>query len=115
MSGFGYSRQVVVFDSASANSAVTISKPFLVQDAYKLSASLTTVAAAASVISVQMSNDNGLTDTPTFSTFTSIAAAGGGGSLFLPGALGIGIPRWIRFVRATADSTASMTMSYTVS
>lgn len=108
MSSFGYSRQLTVLDGSSANSSLRTSNAFLVADAQQISFSASTAAAVSGqTITVQGSNDDGLTVNAgalTFSTVSSVAAPG----IFsiTPGM------RWVRFVRNAVDSQTSITMNY---
>ena len=109
MSSFGYSRQATVLDSTSANSSTRTSNAFLVGDAQQISVSYLTQAAVASNLTVQGSNDDGLSagvGALNFSTISIVAAQG----IFTitPGA------RWIRFVRPAVDSQASISLNYRV-
>jgi len=116
MSGYGYSRQAVMLDGTSANSNVTISPPFLVADAGQISISYITVVASVNSLTVQGSNDDGLSQgasslsttvsLPFWSTISTVASQG----IFTvtPGA------RWIRVMRVATDSRASVLLNYRV-
>ena len=59
MARYGYTKQVVALDGSSANSSVRTSNPIWVGDASIIAASYTTVAAVASVVSIEASLSDG--------------------------------------------------------
>ena len=109
MSGFGYSRQAVVLDSTSANSSNRTSNPFLVADAQQISASWITAVAVPSNLTIQGSNDDGLSAGAGAQIWSNISVVAGAGIFTItPGA------RWIRFVRPAVDSQSSVALNYRV-
>ena len=105
MSHFGYTKQRVLLDSASANSSTRTSNPLLVADATQISASWQTQAAVASNLTIQGSNeDGGQSAIGVWSTVSVVAAQG----IFTvtPGA------RWLRFIRPAVDSQGSVIVDY---
>ncbi len=116
MSQYGYSRQAVMLDGSSAQSSARTSPPFLVADAGQISISYITVTTSVGTLTVQGSNDDGLTagssslstsvSLPFWSTISLVAAQG----IFTvsPGA------RWIRVIRNAVDSQASVQLNYRV-
>ena len=109
MSGFGYSRNVLVLDSTSANSSNRTSNPLLIADAQQLSASWMTAVAVASNLTVQASNDDGLSTGAAVQLWSNISVVAAAGIFSItPGA------RWIRFVRPAVDSQSSVLLNYRV-
>jgi len=109
MSGYGYTRRVVLKGSSADSSTVT-SNAMLVADANQISASIVSVAAVASNWTVQGSNADGFTAAIAegeWSTVSVIAAQG----IFsvTPGM------RWIRTLRPAVNSLASIVINYRVS
>ncbi len=72
MSNYGYTHRVVALDGASANSSVRTSPSILVRDATNISLSITSVAAVASVWSIDGSNSDGFTSVLTVGTAPSV-------------------------------------------
>ena len=114
MSQFGYTRQQTVLDSTSANSSTRTSNAFLVTDAQAISVSFITQVAGAQTMTIQGSNDDGLSAAgPNMNTggvWSTISSVAGAGIFTItPGV------RWIRFIRSAVDSQASILMNYRVS
>ena len=118
MANYGYTQYEVMFDGASVNSSTRTSNPLWVGDAQPstIFASLTSAAAAASVVSIDASLDEG------FQTALSSGVAGAPGWVRWGSITGsaytiIGVatgPRWIRFVRSAVDSQASIVVEFKV-
>jgi hypothetical protein len=111
MAGFSYTRQVVLHDGSSAQSSTITSNPVFVGDANVISVSIQSVAAVASVWSLDGTNDDGfLTALSTgaegtaWSNITAITAQG----IYsvTPGA------RWLRLIRPAVNSQASVVVAY---
>ena len=107
-----------MLDGSSANSSVRTSNPYWIGDAHPatLFASYATAAAVASVVSIHASLDDGYTT----ALSTGVAGAPGWvlwgtmtGSAYTIVNVATG-PRWIRFVRAAADSQASVVVEFKV-
>ena len=93
----GYTRRVVLFDSLSANSATFNSADVLVCDFDRVVVSVQTSDAAASLLTLQGSNDDGFdTSITSRSDLTGIASPG-----MYPIEPGF---RWIRAIRSSLDS-----------
>ena len=113
MSLHGYTRQQTVLDSTSANSSTRTSNAFLVADAAGISVSWVTAVAVASNLTIQASNDDGLSFAgPNMNTggiWSNVSVVAGAGIFTItPGA------RWLRFIRPAVDSQASIAMNYRV-
>lgn len=109
MSSFGYSRQLTVLDSTSANSSNRTSNPILVADAQQMSASWMTAVAVASNLTIQGSNDDGLSAGAGAQIWSTVSVVAGAGIFTItPGA------RWVRFIRPAVDSQASVVLNYRV-
>jgi len=109
MSLFGYTRQLVVLDPTSANSSVRTSNPILVADAQIISASYLTQVAVPSNLTIQGSNDDGLSSGAAAQIWSTVSVVAGAGIFTItPGA------RWLRFVRPAVDSQASVLLNYRV-
>ena len=95
----GYERSWVALSSAQTSTYT--SNPFLVADAATLSVSVITAAAVSSTVTIQGSNDDGLSASiANWSTVTGVTAPG----LYTidPGA------RWLRVQRGSLDSATSV-------
>lgn len=110
MAGYGYTRQVVMHDGTSAQSSTVTSNPVWCGDAGIISVSIQSVAAVASVWSLEGNNNDGFQSALTsaavggeWSTITTITAQG----IYsvTPGA------RWIRLIRPAVNSQASVVMA----
>lgn len=92
-----YTDNIVLFDGASANSSDYTSSDVLIADYERITLSYLTVGAAAATLTVEGSNDNGLTASiQTRSTLTSITQDGT--YTVDPGV------RWLRAIRPSAES-----------
>lgn len=117
MAHYGYTRFVTALDGSSANSSLRTSNPIFVGDASLLWVSYATAAAAASNVSIDASLSDG------FQTTLSTGAAPNqdwtrynnlaGATANALSQLTAGV-RWLRFVRAAADSQASVLVAYRV-
>jgi hypothetical protein len=105
MSHFGFTKQLVVLDSTSANSSTRTSNPVLVADATQIGASWQTQAAVASNLTIQGSNEEGFQSAIALWSTVSVVA-GQGIFTITPGA------RWLRFVRPAVDSQGSVILDY---
>ena len=95
----GYERNKTVFNSAV--SSTYTSTDYLIIDAATLSVSWTTVNAVSSRLTIEASNDHGITGAITNrSTLTAITTPGF--YTLDPGA------RWVRFRRGSEESTATV-------
>ncbi len=93
----GYTRRVVLFDSESINSTTFTSSDVFVGDFDRVVVSVETAAGAASLLTLQGSNDDGFnTSITTRSVLTGIAVSG-----IYPVEPGF---RWLRAQRASVDS-----------
>ena len=110
MAGYGYSRQVVLHDGTSAQSSTVTSSSVWCGDANVISVSIQSVAAVASVWSLEGNNGDGFLSAlgsgaagTDWSTITAITAQG----IYsvTPGA------RWIRLIRPAVNSQASVVMA----
>lgn len=115
MSRFGFTKQVTtLLDGTSANSSVRTSSPYWVGDSQEWILSYSTTTGVASVLSIQGSISDGF-----LSALTSIAAPNpdwktiGGQATdgFYTQSVSTFPIRWIRVVRAAADSQASVTVT----
>ena len=96
-----YTKNIVLFNAASANSSTFTSGWQLTADYAQISVSWTTGQAVASLLTIQGSNDDGLdTAIAGISNLSGIASQG----LFAvtPG------PRWIRVQRSSLDSRSTV-------
>jgi hypothetical protein len=109
MAGYGVTRQAVMHDGSSAQSSTVTSNSFWVGDANFISVSVQSVAAVASVWTIDGNNGDGfLTALGTgvagtdWSTVTAITAQGI--YSITPGM------RWLRLIRPAANSQASVVL-----
>ena len=109
MAGYGISRQVVMHTGLSADSSTVTSNPIWVGDANVISISIQSVAAVASVWSIDGNNGDGFLSAlgtgvigTDWSNITTITAQG----IYsvTPGA------RWVRLIRPAVNSQASVTL-----
>src|SRR5437867_1438950 len=110
MAGFGVTRFAVLHDGSSAQSSTVTSNPVWCGDANTISVSIQSVAAVASVWSLDGNNGDGFlsalgtgTSGTDWSNITTITAQGV--YSVTPGA------RWIRLVRPAVNSQASVVMA----
>lgn len=109
MARYGYTKNVVMLDSASANSSARTSGSFLISDAGQISLSYLTNLTSVSTITVRISNDDGLSAGAGAITWSTLSRVGAQGIYQItPG------PRWISVVRDAIDSQASVTLNYRV-
>ena len=106
MAGFGFSRHITMLESGSTLSSTFTSNAFLVTDWNAITLSYLTQAAAASTLTVQGANSNGLNPT----SITSNITEGSWSNLTVLSAQGMyaiepGV-RWMRCIRTSADSMA---------
>jgi hypothetical protein len=109
MSQFGYTRSTVVFDGTSANSSNRTSNPLLVTDAQQISASWITAVAVASNLTVQGSNDDGMSQGAATQIWSTVSVVAGAGIFTITPGL-----RWVRFIRPAVDSQSSVMLNYRV-
>lgn len=119
MPGYGYTeKSLVALDGTSANSSVRTSNAFWVGDASAVAVSYTTTAAVASVLSIDASVSDGMGTQA--SGLTTAAAPNGDWLRFSSTAANavttlslqsLGAVRWLRFIRAAADSQASVVLT----
>ena len=101
MSRFGYERNKVLFNSA--NSSTYTSNPQLTVDLATISLSVETVAAAASLFTVQGTNENGFTSALRSAAWSNLT------TLTVPGMYTIDAgPRWTRVLRSSIESNATV-------
>ena len=101
MSRFGYERNKVLFNSA--NSSTYTSNPQLTVDLATISLSVETVAAAASLFTVQGTNENGFTSALRAGAWSNLT------TLTVPGMYTIDAgPRWTRVLRSSIESNATV-------
>lgn len=106
MAGYGFSRHHTLLESGSTLSSTFTSNAFLVADWNAITLSYLTQAAAASTLTVQGSNNQGLLAT----SVTSNVTEGAWSNLTVLSAAGMyaiepGV-RWMRCIRTSADSMA---------
>lgn len=105
-----FTRRVVSFDGTSASSSSYTSHPLLAADYDKVSFSVVTAAASASTVTVQGSNDDGLSAAIAEGSWSALTA--------FPTALATEMfnidpgARWIRFQRDSVDSQLSITAQF---
>ena len=101
MSRFGYEKSKVLFNSA--NSSTYTSNAQLTVDLATISLSIETVAAAASLFTVQGTNENG------FHTALRAGAWSNLTTITVPGMYTIDAgPRWTRVLRSSIESNATV-------
>lgn len=101
MSRFGYERNTVLFNSA--NSSTYTSGAMLTVDLATIALSVQTVAAAASRFTVEGSNENGFTEAIPAAAWSILT------TLTVPGMFTIDPgPRWVRVLRSSIESNASV-------
>lgn len=110
MAYFGLTRQVILHTGLSADSSTVTSNPMWVGDANVLSVSIQSVAAVASVWSIDGNNSDGFQSTlgtglsgTDWSNITTITAQGI--YSITPGA------RWLRLIRPAVNSQATVTVA----
>ena len=111
MAGFGYTRLAVLHDGSSAQSSTVTSNPVFVGDSTVISISIQSVAAVASVWSIEGNNGDGflsaLGSGAAGTDWSTISAIGSQGVFSLtPGA------RWTRLIRPAVNSQASVVVAY---
>ncbi len=122
MPGYGYtSKSLVALDGTSANSSVRTSNAFWVGDASAVAVSYVTATAVASVVSIDASLSDGMGTQAGFASGLTSAAAPNGDWLRFSSAganaittlslQSLGAVRWVRFIRAAADSQASVVLA----
>ena len=98
----GVPKNIVVFNSANSSTYTSGSIPIM--DAATISVSVTTVAAVASLITIQGSNDHGLDDTGAVTNWSVVTALT---AFPFIGTIDPGL-RWARILRPSLESTATV-------
>ena len=109
MAGYGYTRNVVM-KASSADSSTITSNSVLVADAAQITISIVSVAAVAGNWTLKGTNADG---------FSAAIAEGEGSNVSVIAAQGLYSvtpgARWVRTLRPTVNSLASIVLSYRVS
>ena len=100
MPGNNRTKRVVFFDGAGANQSTLTAGPYFVGDFETMSMSWSSSTAASSTLILTASNDDGLTAGTSIATYSTISTVGAQGLFTIDPGM-----RWLRAVRASADST----------